>query len=77
MDGSKIIILSEVNHTEKDKYHTMSLICGILYICICVCIHRYIYIDMHTNELIYKIEIDPQMQKRNLCLPKGKESGEG
>ena len=24
----KIIILSEVNQTEKDKYHTISLICG-------------------------------------------------
>ena len=25
----EIIILSEVNHTEKDKYHMLSLICGI------------------------------------------------
>ena len=25
----KIIILSEVNQTEKDKYHMISLICGI------------------------------------------------
>ena len=24
----KIIILSEVNQTETDKYHTISLICG-------------------------------------------------
>ena len=25
----EIIILSEVNQTEKDKYHMISLICGI------------------------------------------------
>ena len=25
----EIIILSEVNQTEKDKYHMVSLICGI------------------------------------------------
>ena len=27
--GLGIIILSEVSQTEKDKYHMMSLICGI------------------------------------------------
>ena len=27
--GLKIIILSEVSQTEKDKYHMISLICGI------------------------------------------------
>ena len=25
----EVIILSEVNQTEKDKYHTILLICGI------------------------------------------------
>ena len=25
----EIIILSEVSHTEKDKYHMISLMCGI------------------------------------------------
>ena len=25
----EVIILSEVNQSEKDKYHTISLICGI------------------------------------------------
>ena len=25
----EIVILSEVNQTEKDKYHMISLICGI------------------------------------------------
>ena len=31
----------------------------------------------NTNELIYKTEIDPQTQKTNLWLPKGKGVGEG
>ena len=26
---AEMIILSEINHTEKDKYYMMSLICGI------------------------------------------------
>ena len=30
-----------------------------------------------TNELIYKTEINPQTQKTNLLLPKGKSGGEG
>ena len=57
----EIIILSEVSQTEKDEYH-IPLICGIL--------KKYIYI--YTNELIYKTETDPQTQKTNLQLPKGK-----
>ena len=40
------IILSEVNQTEKDKYHMILLICGIL--------------KNGTNEPIYK-EIESQM----------------
>ena len=40
----EITILSEVSQTEKDKYHIISLICGIL--------------KNDTNELIYKIEIE-------------------
>ena len=28
VDDIEIIILSEVSHTEKDKYHMLSLICG-------------------------------------------------
>ena len=35
----EIVILSEVSQTEKDKYHMISLICGIL--------------KNGTNELIY------------------------
>ena len=40
----EIIILSEVSQTEKDKYHMISPICGIL--------------KNDTNELIYKTETD-------------------
>ena len=41
----EIIILSEVSQTEKDKYHMISLICGIF--------------KNDTNEFIYRTEIDP------------------
>ena len=57
----EIVTLSEVSQTEKDKYMTL-LICGIF--------------KKGTNELIYKTEIEPQMQKTNLWLPGGK-GGEG
>ena len=40
----QIIKLSEVSQTEKDKYHMISLICGIL--------------KNSTKELIYNIETD-------------------
>ena len=42
----EIIIVTEVNQIEKDKYHMTSLICGIL--------------KNDTNELIYKTDIDSQ-----------------
>ena len=42
----EMIILSEVSYTEEDKYHMISLICGIL--------------KNDTNELIYKTEINSQ-----------------
>ena len=41
-----IIILSEVSQIEKDKYHMISFICGIL--------------KNDTNELIYKTGTDSQ-----------------
>ena len=53
----EIIILSELSQTEKDKYHIISLICGIK--------------KSDTNELIYKTEIDSETQKTSLWLPKG------
>ena len=48
----EIIVLSEVSQTEKDKYHVISLICGIL--------------KNDTNELIYKTETDSQTSKTKL-----------
>ena len=57
------IILSEISQTEKDKYHMISLTCGIL--------------KNDTSELIYKTEIDSQTQKTNLQLPKGIDGGAG
>ena len=51
----EIAILSELSQTQKDKYHMISLICGIE--------------KNGTNELIYKTETESQMQKTNLWLP--------
>ena len=42
----ELVILSEVSQTEKDKYHMISLICGIQ--------------KNGTNEPIYKTEIESQ-----------------
>ena len=53
----EIIILSELSETEKNKYHIISLICGIL--------------KNDINELIYKTEIESQTYKTNLWLSKG------
>ena len=52
------IILSKVTQTGKDKYHMISLICGIK--------------KNDENELIYKTYTDPQTYKTNFWLPKGK-----
>ena len=41
------VILSEVSQTEKDKYHMLSLICGIS--------------KNGANKLIYKTEMESQM----------------
>ena len=57
----EIIILSELSETEKNKYHIISLICGIL--------------KNDINELIYKTEIESQTYKTNLWLSKGKVGG--
>ena len=59
----EIIILSGVSQKDKDKYHMISLICGIQ--------------KNDTNELIYKTETDSQTSKTNLWLPKGKGGREG
>ena len=57
----EIIILSEISHTEEDKYHMIPLICGIK--------------KNDTNEFIYKTETDSQTLKTNLWLPGGKVVG--
>ena len=46
MDGPRDYHISEVSQTEKDKYHMISLICGIL--------------KNDTNELIYIREIESE-----------------
>ena len=56
----EIIILSEVKQTEKDKYHDMIYMWNL---------------KSDANELIYKTEIESQMQKTNLWLPGGKGGG--
>ena len=56
------VMLSEVSRTEKDKYHTISPICGIL--------------KNDTNELTCTTETDSQTSKTNLWLLKG-QTGEG
>ena len=43
----EIIILSGVSQLEKDKYHMLSLVCGIL--------------KNDTNEFTYKTKIDSQI----------------
>ena len=50
--------------SEKDKYHMMLLIWGIL-------------LKNDTKELIYKTETNSQILKSNLWLPKGKLMGKG
>ena len=55
----EIIILSEVNQTEKD------IPCDITYM--------WNLKKNDTNELIYKTKTDSQTQKTNLWLPRGKE----
>ena len=52
----EIIILSEVNQTEKDKYYTISLICGI---------YKIIQVNLLTKK------IDSQTWKINFWSPKG------
>ena len=61
----EIIILSEVSQTEKDKFHMIPLICGIL--------------KNDTNELIYKIETDSQttIRKQTYGCQGGKEGAGG
>ena len=52
----EIVIQNEVSQKEKDKYLKISLICEIQ--------------KNDTDELICKAEIESQMQKTNLRLPR-------
>ena len=52
----QIIMLGEISQ-RKDKYHMILLIYGIL--------------KNGTNELIYKTEIESQMQKTNMVMGEG------
>ena len=54
----EIIMLSEVNQTEKDKCRMISFICGIK--------------KNDTNKFIYRTEIDSQTQKTNYGYQRGK-----
>ena len=58
----EIIILSEVSQTEKDKYHMLSLICGIL--------------KNDTNGLTYKTGTDSDLENE-LMVTREKGWGEG
>ena len=60
-DVIKNIILGEISQTEKDKHCMVSFICGIY---------------KNTNEQIFKMKTDSQIQKINLLLPKGRRQGE-
>ena len=55
-----IIILSEVSQTEKEKYHMISLLWGIL--------------KNDTDELIYKTETDSDIENK-LVVTEGERGG--
>ena len=55
------VIQTEVSQNEKDKYHIISLICGIE--------------KNSTNALTYKTERDSQTLRTNLWLPGGRMRG--
>ena len=57
----QMIILSEVSQKEKDKYNMILLIFAIQ--------------KNGTNGLIYKAEIETQVQRANLWLPRRERGG--
>ena len=61
--GLEIIILSELSQTEKDKYHMISLICGI---------YKMIQMNLFTKQ-----KQTHKLQKQTYGFPKGKDGGEG
>ena len=59
--GLESVIQSEVNQKEKSQYHIITHICGIQ--------------KNGIDDLICKAEIETQMQKTNVWIPRGKEVG--
>ena len=59
----EIIILSEVNQKEKDKYHMISLMCMWI-------------LKSDTNEPIYETETDSWTYRTDLWLPRKGRQGE-
>ena len=57
----EIVTLSEVSQTGRAKYHMMQVICGIQ--------------NNGTNELIYRTEIESQIEKTYIWLPRGEGDG--
>ena len=62
-DGPRDYHISEVSRTEKDKYHMISMICGIQK-------------KNDANEFIYKIEIYSHFDNK-LMVTKGERGGRG
>ena len=58
--GLEIIVLSEVNQTERQMSYDITYMWNLKY---------------DTNEPIYEAETDSQTQKTNLWLPRGKGGG--
>ena len=56
MDSEIVILSEEVRHRKKNIYYMWNLR----------------KMNLFTNELIYKTEIESQMQKTNLRLPEGR-----
>ena len=54
----EIIILSEASYTEKNKYHMISLICGILK-------------NSNINEFVYKTETDFRHRRQTYGYQRG------
>ena len=63
----EIFTQSEVSQIEKGKDHKILFICEI----------QNKQTNKQTNELLYKTEIDPQIQKTNLWLSKQEGRGKG
>ena len=55
------VIQSEVSQKEKNKYRILTHICGIW--------------ENGTDELVCKAEIETQMQRTNVWLPRGESVG--